>query len=96
MKSYKYENIYLWLKKQATEQLLLGMIVVTLFKYPVIITHEYENYWGPIKYNLQKLTRLQIMQGFLPARIWQKQHKYYVYIKSRKQGITWGLKLCEK
>ena len=72
------------------------MIMAILLKHLIVITQECENYWGPTKYNLQKLTELQVIQGFLPARIWQKQHKYYVYIKSRKQGITWGTKLREK
>ena len=43
---------------------------------------------APKKYNLQKFTRLQVMQGFLPTGMWQ-QHEYYVYIRSRKLGITW-------
>ena len=36
------------------------------------------------------------MQGFLPQGMWQQQHEYYLYLGSRKQGYSWGTKLCEK
>ena len=72
------------------------MITVILFNQPIIITQEYENYLGTTICTLQKLTRLQVMQGFLPTGMWQNKYKYYVYIRSRKLGITWGTKLCEK
>ena len=51
---------------------------------------------GTTKCNQQKSTRLQVMQGFLPTGMWQKQHTYYVYIRLRKQGITLCTKLCKK
>ena len=98
-KAYKYElyeHIYSWLKEQDTQQMLLDMIMATLFNQPIIITQEYENYWRPTKCNLWNLTRLQVMQGVLPTGMWQKQHKYYVYIRSSKQGIMRDTKLCEK
>ena len=57
--------------------MLLDIIMATFFKHSIIITQEYDNYWEPTKYNLQKLTQLQVMQVFLPVGIWQKQHKYY-------------------
>ena len=72
------------------------MITAILFNQPIIVTQEYKNYCEPTKCNLQKLTRLKIMQEFLPTGMLQKQQKYYVYIRSRKLGITWGTKLCKK
>ena len=52
MKAYKYElykYIYSWLKKQDTQQMLLSLIMTTLFKHPFTLTQEYENYWGSTK-----------------------------------------------
>ena len=28
--------------------------------------------------------------------MWEQQHEYYVHMGSKKQGITWGTKLCQK
>ena len=36
------------------------------------------------------------MQGFLPLGLWQQQHEYYLYLGSRKQGLSWCTKLFEK
>ena len=49
MKAYKYElyeHIYSWLKEQDIQQILLDMIMTTLFSQPIIIAQEYENYWS--------------------------------------------------
>ena len=58
--------------------------------------HEYTNYWEATKSNLKKLTHLQVIQGFLSSGLWQQQHKYYLHLGLRKQGLSWGTKLCRK
>ena len=72
MKAYKYElyeHIQSLVKEQHTQQILLDMITVRLFKHLITISQEYENYWRSTKRNLQKLTQLQVIQGFLLAGI---------------------------
>ena len=32
----------------------------------------------------------------MPSGLWHQQHKYYLHIGSRKQGLSWGTKLCKK
>ena len=59
--------------------------MTTLFKHPFTFTQEYENYWGSTRQNLNELTQLQVMQGFLTAGMWQKQHEYYMCMGSRKK-----------
>ena len=59
--------------------MVLEMIIATLSKGLFKILEEYANYWGSTRQNLQKLTQLQIIQGFLPAGMWQNQLEYYVY-----------------
>ena len=99
MSAYRYEvykNIEKWLREQDTQHMLFDMIMAALLKRRIEHPPEYNNYWGPTKRKLKTLTQLQIMQGFLPTGMWQQQHEYYIYMGSKKQGITWGTKLCKK
>ena len=51
--------------------------------------------FGELQEILTKLTQVQVIQYFLPRGMWQKQHKYYVHIRSKEQRIAWGTNLCE-
>ena len=70
MRGYKdelYKHMYTWLKEQDMQWILLDMIMATLFKQPFELPKEYKNYRGSTRQNLQKITQLQVMQGFLSA-----------------------------
>ena len=75
MKSYRYElykYIETWLIEQDTQHILLDMTMSALLKHTIELPPGYDNYWGPTKSKSQRLTRLKVMQGFLPTGIWQQ------------------------
>ncbi len=91
-----YDQIKEWLIEQETHQILIDMLMAVIWRNKIEIPQEYTIYWSATKNKLKKLTYLQVMQGFLPQGMWQQQHEYYLYLGSRKQGYSWGTKLCEK
>ena len=76
--------------------MLLDMIMAALLKHIIELPPGYNNYWGHTKRKLQKLTQLQVMQGFLSTGMWQQQHEYYVRMRSKKKAFYRALHCAKK